>query len=260
MTSELSSWIFSIGLSLSGSTSRPSRPRGQRLLGLIARAQAKTWGSSASTQLNLVLRLDFARKLECCRCRVRSRGPRPARAGRREVADDALHVRLEPSDIATDPRAPSPRALHPARNCERPASARAACPLPGTDPSTNRTARTSAGYCGGPRSSGTRSMRLRKPAWSCFHSRSWRNTRIVFMPSFRPSPSSVSMRIGSNVSGLPHFEFVDRGRRDVVRADQPGLLRVPVVSGLFRPPGLAGTEIRPARGQKSQVSFSPIIT
>src|SRR5690348_14411870 len=32
---------------------------------------------------------------------------------------------------------------------------------------------------------------------------------------------------------LPHFEFVDRGFRNVVAADEPGLLCVPLVGFLF---------------------------
>src|ERR1019366_1637922 len=43
------------------------------------------------------------------------------------------------------------------------------------------------------------SMRLRKPGASCCHSRSWRKTRMVFMPMASAQPSSLSICAGSKV-------------------------------------------------------------
>ena len=44
------------------------------------------------------------------------------------------------------------------------------------------------------------SIRFLKPSGSCCQSRSWRETRIVFMPSPSAQPSSRSILLGSKVS------------------------------------------------------------
>src|SRR5580658_4333984 len=61
---------------------------------------------------------------------------------------------------------------------------------------------------------------------------------------FRPTEFRVDpLRI--EALRLPHFEFIDRRGRNVVTADEPGLLRVPIIRRLFCPP--SGLRLRTRR-------------
>jgi hypothetical protein len=60
------------------------------------------------------------------------------------------------------------------------------------------------------------------------------NAHCVHADAFRPAELQVDA-LGVEGRRLPHLQFVDGRRGDVVRADEPGLLPIPVVGPLFGP-------------------------
>ena len=67
---------------------------------------------------------------------------------------------------------------------------------------------------------------------------------MVFIPMLSAQPSSLSIRFGIEGVRLPHFQFVDGGRGDVVGPDEPGLSCVPLAGGLFGPSLRLGRNVK----------------
>ena len=77
------------------------------------------------------------------------------------------------------------------------------------------------------------------PSGSCCQSKSCKKTRMVFKPSDCAQPSSCVDALGIESIRLPHFKFVDGRGWNVVAADEPRLLCVPIVRSLLQSNGMS---------------------
>ena len=216
-------------------TSRPSRHRRQRLASDVPTAHTETPSAAAPSPGRFSWSAPARRSSTRSCCPARSRRPTPecGRRPRSQRSRSTTYSRMRGSCLGRHSR--SRRGSAPSANCGCRAAADAGGTSPGTDPSTNPAARKSGGCGAAWQTARNLSIRLRNPPGSCFQSRSWRKTRMVFMPRFSAQMQLQIDAVDIERLGLPHLQLIHRVRRNVVAANQPRLPRIPLVRLLLRP-------------------------